>query len=44
MIAMIFLPGDHGRSFRCHCGANCFLRQGNLFTCNACGERYEGIR
>ena len=32
----------NGRPFRCPCGSNCFLRQGNRFTCNACGKRYEG--
>ena len=31
-----------GRPFGCRCVANCFLRQGDRFTCNACGEVYEG--
>lgn len=29
-----------GRPWRCPCGANVFRRDGEVYTCNACGEAY----
>lgn len=40
---MVFL-GPSRRRFYCGtCRANVFTRQGDFFTCNGCGEVYEGV-
>jgi hypothetical protein len=38
------MPVVGGRPFRCSCRANVFTKQGEIFTCNGCGAKYQGIR
>lgn len=41
---MVYLNGKDKPSFRCVCGGNVFSSyKGNLYECNGCGTRYEGI-
>lgn len=39
-----FMPMINGKSFRCECGANCFIKPDSnrldLFQCNGCETRY----
>lgn len=41
-----FMPRIDGKSFRCECGCNVFkklVQRPNIFVCNGCANRYEGI-
>jgi hypothetical protein len=41
-----FMPMINKKSFRCECGANCFIKPDsnrlNLYECNDCHTRYTG--
>jgi hypothetical protein len=42
-----FMPRVDGKPFRCKCGCNVFhkpvSKNKQLFECNSCGDRYNGI-